>query len=726
MAGAAFAQSEDTELRGESVIVTAPGPEKLAGELISKVDALDRAELISDMQGTLGDTLAKRPGVTTTYFGAGASRPVLRGLGAERVLVLTNGMGVIDASAASPDHQAGTDGLDAERVEILRGPAALAYGGQAIGGVVNVIDGLMVMEKPDKSLSGQGFGAFNSVNEGSEFAGQGGVVFGDFVLKFTASHRDFDDYEIPGFAESSRLRAMEDDHDEDEHGDHDDDEDDHDDHDHDHDEHDHEDEEIRDLLNNSFLKTDTIGAGLSWVGEKAYIGVAVRRQISDYGLPGHSHEHDHGDEDHNEHHDDEKSLLLAEDDHDDHAHEEELIEEAYIGLEQVRVDVQTGWRFDHDILDSLELKLTSADYEHAEFEGPGEIGTQYFTDGIEGRVELDHSFGDALGTLGIQAVDKEFRAEGEEAFITPTDTKSFGAFLYEAREWESGFGVEGGVRLESVDYDNINFGTQEFSLFSGSFGVHRHFENGVFIGLQASVTDRAPNESELFADGAHLATDQYEVGNRDLDVEKGVNLEATARWTGDNLRLGVNVFRTDFSNFTYLTPGMTMHDGELTDEVDELPVFLFVQEDADFFGGELYGSLDMPSGALGADWTLDAGIDLVEAKLDGGGRVPYIPPVTFNTDVTADWGIFDAGIGVTIAQQQNDPGVGVLETDGYEMLNVSAGLDLAEFIPQLGQARLFVQGRNITDEEIRYATSVLKDQLPAPGRNVRVGLSAKF
>lgn len=727
LAGAAFAQTDETELRGSTVIVTSPGPERSADEIISTVDALDRTDLVANMQGTLGDTLANRPGVSTSYFGAGASRPVLRGLGAERVLVLTNGLGVIDVSADSPDHQTGTDGLDAERIEILRGPSALAYGGQAIGGVVNVIDGLIVKEKPEQAVFGEGFGAYNSVSEGSEFAGQGGVVFGDFVFKFSASTRDFGDYEIPGFAESALFRAMEEDeHDhEDDHDDDDHDEDDHDeDEDHDHE----EEEEVRDLLTNSFLKTDTYSAGLSWVGNNSWLGVAVRRQESTYGLPGHHHhheedeDHDHEDEDHDH---DEKYLVAAEDDDDDHLHEGEE-EQASIELEQTRVDVQGGHRFDHDILDQIEFKFSAADYEHAEMEGPGEVGTLYTTEGVEGRVELDHSIGDTLGTVGVQFTDKDFNAEGEEAFISPTSTTSFGAFLYESIELESGFGVEGGLRLESVDYANETFGSKEFSLFSGSLGVHQHFENGFFVGAQLSLTDRAPNQSELFANGAHLATEQFEVGNPDLEIEQGVNLEGTARWRGENLRIGINVFMTDFSNFTYLTPGETLHDGALTDEVDELPVFLFVQEDAEFHGGELYGSFDVPAGLLGADWTVDAGVDLVEAKLDGGGRVPYIPPVTLNTDVTADWGIFDASLGVTIAKGQNDPGEGVLITEGYETLNISAGLDLDEFIPQLGEARLFVQGRNITDEEVRYATSVLKDLLPAPGRNIRVGLSAKF
>ncbi len=133
-------QGDDAPLVESPVIVTGPGPDRTADELIGNATAIGRETIIESLAGSLGDTLDRQPGVASTFFGQGASRPVLRGLGAERVQVLTNGIGVIDASAASPDHQVTTDGIDAETIEILRGPAALAYGGQAISGVVNVIE----------------------------------------------------------------------------------------------------------------------------------------------------------------------------------------------------------------------------------------------------------------------------------------------------------------------------------------------------------------------------------------------------------------------------------------------------------------------------------------------------------------------------------------------------------------------------------------------------------
>ncbi|MCR9080746.1 MAG: TonB-dependent receptor [Hyphomonadaceae bacterium] len=688
------AMAQDDERREAPVIVTAPGPDRSADELVGNATAIDREDILQDLSSTLGDTLDRQPGVTTTFFGQGASRPVLRGLGAERVQVLTNGIGVIDASAASPDHQVSADGIDAEAIEILRGPAALAYGGQAIGGVVNVIDGLIVEELPDAPMSGDLFGAYNSVNEGTELAGRGQFVAGDFVLSLSASQRDFDNFDIPDFAESSLLRALEEA--EEDHGDDDDDHE--------------EEEEVRDTLENSFLETQTLAAGLSWVGDNAFLGVAVRQQTSEYGLPGHGHEHEegHGDDD------------------DDHGDEEEEEENPFIDLEQTRIDIRGGVTVNNGFLTDVTGSLAIVDYEHTEFEAPGEAGTVYESDGVEGRLEFGHEIGNFAGAFGVQFLDKTLDATGAEAFISETDTQSVGVFLYETQEWASGFGVEGGLRAEQVELDNVNAGSVDFSLFSGSVGIHQHFASGLFLGGQVSYAERAPNESELFAFGPHLATQQFEVGNASLNKETGLNLEATARWRGDNGGIGINVFATEFNDFIYLTPGLAFEDGVVSDEADGLPVFAFTQEGASFLGGEIYADYAIDGGPLGADWTFDASLDFVEGDLDSGGNVPFIPPVTLNAGANAEWGAYAFGAAITVAEDQVDEGEGSLITDGYTTLDLRGSVALSEFGIGADGTQAFVEARNVTDEEVRYATSVLKDVAPAPGQNIRVGVRVAF
>ncbi|MEO1659990.1 MAG: TonB-dependent receptor [Pseudomonadota bacterium] len=686
----AIAQDSE-ELREPVIIVSAPGPDRAANELIGNATALDREDILETLAGSLGDTLDRQPGVSTTFFGPGASRPVLRGLGAERVQVLTNGIGVIDVSAASPDHQVTADAIDAEAIEILRGPAALAYGGQAIGGVVNVIDGLIAEELPEEPASGDLFAAYNSVNEGTELAGRGQFTAGQLVFSLSGSMRDFDNYDIPDFSESALQRALEEAEEEEEGEEHS------------------EEEEVRGTAENSFLETSSLAAGVSWVGENAFFGVAVRQQTAEYGLPGHGHEHEEEE---------------GEEEGEEHSEEEE--ENPFIDLEQTRIDLRGGVSVNNGFLTDIIGTFSFSDYEHTEFEAPGEAGTIFANEGYEGRVEFDHTIAGFDGAFGFQISDREFSAVGEEAFVSPTDIQNLGVFLYETKEFESGVGVEGGLRIDTVELDNVNFGSADFDLFSGSFGVHRHFDTGLFIGGQLSYTERAPSESELFAFGPHLATDQFEVGNANLGKESGLNLEGTARWTYDTGSFGINLFVTEFSDFTFLTPGEAVVDGVLTDEGDGLAVFLFTQDDASFIGGEIYGELFVDDGPLGADWEFGGSVDFVEADLDSGGNVPFIPPLTFNGDASAEWGAWEIGAAVTIAGDQDDAGTGQLPTDGYTTLDLRGEVDLSDFGFGADGTEAFIEARNVTDEEVRFATSVLKDLIPAPGQNIRVGVRLAF
>ena len=684
--------AQSDERREETVIVSAPGPERSADELVGNATALGREDILETLSASLGDTLDRQPGVSSTFFGAGASRPILRGLGAERVQVLTNGIGVIDVSAASPDHQVTADGIDAEKIEILRGPAALGYGGQAIGGVVNVIDGLIVDDIPDEPFSADLFTAYNSVNEGTELAGRGQFTAGQLVFTLSGSMRDFDDYDIPDFSESAFQRAAEEEeHEGEEEGE----------------EHE-EEEEVRGTAENSFVETQTLSAGVSWVGENAFLGVAVRQQTAEYGLPGHGHEEEHGEEEEGE----------------EHSEEEE--ENPFIDLEQTRIDIRGGVTVNNGFLTDVIGTLAIVDYEHTEFEAPGEAGTLFGNEGIEGRVEFDHEFAGFEGAFGLQYSDREFSAIGEEAFVTPTDIQNIGVFLYEAQEWDDVIAIEGGLRIDMVEYDNVEFGTADFDLFSGSFGAHKHYDGGIWLGGQVSYTERAPSESELFAFGPHLATEQFEVGDPTLSKESGLNVEGTLRWAGDNASVGINLFVTEFSDFIYLEPGTAVVDGELTDEGDGLPVFRFVQQDASFYGGEIYGDLMIEEGFLGADWEFSGSLDFVEASLDDGGNVPFIPPITFNGDVSAGWGAFELGAAVTIAGDENDPGIGQLPTDGYNTLDLRGEVDLSDFGIGADGTEAFVEARNVTDEEVRFTTSVLKDLIPAPGQNIRVGVRLAF
>jgi iron complex outermembrane receptor protein len=508
---------------GEVVVVTGIGPARSSDELIASTTVLDTSDVIERLSGGLGDTLAGLPGVSSTAFGPGASRPIIRGLGAERVQVLINGIGVIDASAASPDHAVTGDPLGAERIEILRGPASLAYGGGAIGGVVNVIDGLIVDQLPSETLSGAVYGALTSVDDGKQAAGRLVASTGSLVAVVNGSWLATDDIDIPGFAltEAARADAIAGGAD--------------------------PADFANGTLPNSGVENRSLSAGLSLVGDSAFVGAGVRRLDSTYGIP--------------------------------------FEDEAFIDLEQTRYDMRGGLIFNGPIR-SLKGWGSVVDYTHTEFEDPSTPGTMFTSEGWEGRVELGHApFAGLEGSIGVQASERDFAAVGAEALISPTETKPTGFFVFETYD-QGDWGLEGGLRFDDVELDNIVAGRRSFEAWNASVGAHAHVGQNWFLGAAIARTARAPTDLELFADGPHLATGQFEVGDDTFSVEEGVNVELSARWESSALNLSAAVYRFDFDGFIYLEDTGAVDGGDPLDPEDDLPIFQYVQAGASFTGAE--------------------------------------------------------------------------------------------------------------------------------------------
>ncbi|MDZ4761988.1 MAG: TonB-dependent receptor [Alphaproteobacteria bacterium] len=635
------------------IVVTGIGPARSSDELIASTTVLDQEAIVERLDRGLGDTLAGLPGISSTSFGPGASRPIIRGLGAERVQVLTNGIGVIDASAASPDHAVLADPLGAERIEILRGPAALAYGGGATGGVVNVIDGLIVETLPERALSGQLYGGLTSADEGQQAAGRMTASAGGFVGVLHGSYLDADEVDIPGFALSETARAA----------------------------------VIADggpdepfaseSLPNSAVENQGLSGGLSWVGDSAFIGAAVRRTENAYGIVGEVG--------------------------------------PYIDMEQTRYDARGGLNFETGIIRSLKASASVADYEHTEFESPGEPGAAFANDGVEGRIEFQHApIREFEGSIGVQASERDFAATGDESFITLTNTRQAGVFIYEAYERER-WGLEGGLRYDNVKVDNVVGGERSFEAFNASFGGHAHLTEQLFLGASVSRTERAPTDVELFANGPHLATGQFEVGDSAIGTETGVTAEASIRWEAGPLSIEGSVYRYDFDGFIYLrdtgvvTPGP---DGDL-------PVFQFSQQDANFTGGEVTATAQLGIVA-GIDMQADGSVDIVRAEFEAGGNLPFIPPATISAGLEGRRGVLSGRLGAQYGFEQDR--VAPFETPTGDFLTVDARMAF-ELSPSL---QLILEGRNLSDEDVRIHASPLKEVAPQPGRNFRVALLARF
>lgn len=648
------------------MIVTAP-LDRARSDVAQGVVVLDQEEILAAPLGGLGETLDAEPGVASSFFGAGASRPIIRGLGEDRVRILSNGVGVIDASAISPDHAVTSEGLEAQRIEVLRGPSALAYGGNAVGGVVNVIDGLIAEERPEEGLGGQYYAGLATGLESR--AAAGGITFGHgpFALRVEAFTREADDFEIPGYADAHAADEIAEGED--------------------------PAEFAEGAAPNSFADAQGAAIGMSLVGEDGFIGFSVRRYETLYGIPGEHEHHEDGEEE---------------------EEEEDLLGGPRIDMEQTRYDVRGGFEHDFLIFDRAHAALAIVDYTHAEIEPSGEIGTVFTNEGWEWRLEAhQRTFGNLSGAWGVSAFEKDFAAEGEEAFISPTTTEEIGAFT--VQRYESGpFSIEGGVRFDQRTLNNDVWGERSFDLVSASLSGGWRPAPGAFLGLTLARTERAPTETELFADGPHLATASFEIGDPSLDEEIATTAEIAARWRDDRFRVEASLYHASFADFIALVPTGA--------EEDDLPVFQFVQRDATFVGGEIeIGAALFALG--GVSFSGDAGFDWVRGEFDEGGDLPRIPPRTFTLGLEADHDLFTARLEWQDVAEQDRIADLETPTPGYQLLNAQfnwrplRGSDAVSFL---------IDARNLTDEEARVHTSFVKDLLPRPGRSIRFAVLGRF
>jgi len=682
--------AQDADLMDE-IIVTGSPLVRSVDEAITGVSVLTGEELSNRLAGTIGETLKSEPGVSSTFFGAGASRPIIRGQGGDRVRVLTNGIGSIDASSASPDHAVAAEPAQAERIEVLRGASLLRYGSSGSGGIINVIDGRIPTELPENGVDGAVRIGASSVDNGREAAGSIDFGAGNLVFHFDGTIRETDDYRIPGFAESARFRALEEA--EEEEG-HDDEEEGH--------EHD-EEEEAFGRLENSQTKSTALTGGASYIGERGFIGFAVHKFDTDYGIPGgHGHEEEEGHDDEEEGHDDEE-----------HEEEEEGEENITIGLDQTRLDVNAALNFDGPI-ETVQFFGGYADYKHTEFEGPGEVGTVFTNEGYEARLEaIQREKNGWAAAYGVQLRNRDFAAVGEEAFVPPTKTKQIGVYTFHEKEIGN-FHLEGAARYENTQQENsVTNQDIDFNLLSLSAGGDVHITDAIRLGGTVFRTERAPTTEELFSNGPHLATEQFELGDPTLGKETATGVEAAFRHREDGHYITVNAFYTDYSNYIFET--------ETGEEEDGLDVFQFTGEDASFKGFEVQGGMDL---AQMGTFTLkaDALAEYVRAKTDSG-NLPRIPPLSVLTGIEADSERFNFRAEVDYAAKQNKVEVFEIPTDDYALVNLfatwRAPMDAQD-------VRLSLSVLNALDDDARQHTSFIKDIVPLPGRNVRFSIASSF
>jgi iron complex outermembrane receptor protein len=674
-----------THQNEEGIIVTAPFVRQL--DILAGTSVLTGADLQRELRPQIGDTLARLPGVSATSFTPGASRPVLRGFQGERVRVLTDGIGSIDASNTSADHAVTIDPLTAERIEVLHGPAVLLFGGQAIGGAVNVLDRRIPRAVPENGFHLDAIGLYGSAADERSVGGAVDVALGGgLVFHVDGSFRKSDDLRVGGFVLSPELRAeqLEVALEEAAEG--------------------HLDEAaealelagLRGRLPNSATEQKSAGAGLALIRDGFSLGASVSLFDSDYGVPsrpgsghGHGEEEEEGGEEHGE-------------------------EAVTIGLEQVRFDLRGEFQLGSGFLDRVRIRFGAADYEHTEFEGD-EIGTVFKSDGLEGRIEfVQRERNGWQGASGVQYFKRDLEAIGAEAFVPPNQTSQLGLFTLQEVDFGS-LSVEAAARYERSDVSSDTVGIdRSFNAFSAAFGAAYEPAPRVRVGANVSRTERAPAAEELFSNGPHIATQAFELGDPGLSKEKSWGGEAYVRVEKAGFRFSATAFANWFDDFIF--------QAETGDEEDDLPVFQYLQRDARYYGFEAEVSATLFE-AAGFRFVADGVADYVRATIRGGGPVPRIPPLRLLGGVEAQSDKFDGRVEVEWTADQERVAAFENRTDGHTLVNASIAWR------PWGRERettILLSANNIFDVDARRHASFTKDFVPLAGRDFRISARLSF
>ncbi|MCK0537445.1 TonB-dependent receptor domain-containing protein [Alcanivorax quisquiliarum] len=676
----AATHADDTPVQLAPVRVSAMALDEDADQLAVPYSVMEGDELLLRNSATLGETLNGQPGVHADSFGGGSNRPVIRGQTAPRVSVLSDGASLLDASAISPDHAVTAEPLLIRRVEVLRGPAALLYGGGAIGGVVNLLDDKIPTHMPHAGA--EGFVAVRGNTVANERAGAAGLTLQaseHLAVRVEGSTRDADDYEVHGF---DQLR-----------------------------------------VDGTYARSHNGAFGLSWITPRGYIGAAYSYRTDKYGLPGHSHEyegchphgaslhcdphgHDHHSHDHNEHH--------------DHAHGV-----PYVDLVSERLDVRGEYRDPLPGIERLRLRASYTDYAHDEIEG-GVVGTRFENLGYEARIEAEHAAVAGLhGVVGVQYGFNRLRTVGTEAFLPQTESETAGVFLLEHYTLNDQWHLEAGARQDyqkiRTRHDPRDLPSSRMFATSASVAATWQFLPDYHLSWTAAHSQRLPHAQELYARGVHLATNTYECGlfpsiytcgdagsDTRIKRESSRNIGVNLRRNHGALTFDIGLFHNHIGNYIY---------ARTLDQFEDFRLIKYSQADAEFTGAEAEATW-FPSDS----YSLTAFGDTVRARFDNGGNLPRIPAYRAGLRLHRYWDTVIGELEYYRVGTQRDIADYEQRTPGHHMVNAAL-----TWQPR-GDERytLFVRGTNLLREKVWHHSSFLAHSVPEPGRSVSLGARLTF
>ena len=666
-----FSQVDDQTVELDEVVLSLPFNQTL-GKSVIKVDKINFNDLNPILQQYISKSISKLPGVSILSTGPGVSKPSIRGLSYDRVVVYSQGVR-LENQQWGDEHGIGVSTSGINSIEVIKGPSYVLYGSDAMGGVLYVEP-----ERYSSDFSVDYMGLYNSNYNGiTNNLGLKGSS-GKFSYIARANMVDNQSFSTP-------------------------------------------DGEVE----NTWFKENDVQAGLKYETEKFSSDLRLTMNFSELGLPhmeeGHDDHDDHDEEGHDDHdeegHDDHE-------DHEDHYQELSHTTLSWVNTFDLGNDHQLNVTLGRQLNDRKEFGGHEEEEGHDDHDEEGHDDHDDHEGHEEGEAELDMQLStntldvslvmpqsDNLNlTIGANFLSQENKNFGHEELIPDAEKKDFG--LYALGQ----ITMENGAALLGVRYDNrsisSDMGSADFSNFNGSVGIKRDFENSS-LRFNIGSGYRAPNLIELFADGVHHGTFRYERGNLNLVAEKSFQTDISFDINNDDSSVSFDLFYNDISDYIYISPSSDREDG--------FAVYDYMQQDSELYGGEISFAKK-----TGFDWlSYNTSLEYIFAESADGEALPFISPLTFNQvfniDISSNYSF---EIDFLAKAKQGRVSMFEEETDGYSVLNLS-GNWMTSFLDN--DLNIFWSISNVFDKEYydhlsRFKTAGIEEM----GRNISVGLKYNF
>lgn len=649
------------------IVVTGVTAERGLEETYRPTIVLGGAELDRQLSGSLAATLRRQQGLAVRSFGPAPAQPIIRGMGGDRVLVLEDGNRTGDLSSGGADHAVGVDPIGAERIEVVRGPAGLLYGSNALGGVINVIREEIPRAYPERTEATVALEG-TSVNRGGTVAGSLLLpVGGRYALRGEASLRRGGDLQTPlGELPNTDSRGL------------------------------------------------NLALGASWLPSWGFAGASYRAYFLDHGIPGEFQGvqipggHPGGVSAETR-----RQVGRAQLGHFDGVGpfaslqmEGNLIHYLHREIEGTQ---SSGEPIIGTSFDQITATLnTVAHHEHS----PGSVR-------VSGALGAFGSFRDLI-TGGSYSGARDARETNLALFLHEELERSRYRIQAGVRyDW---------IRVEPTDLRPIDTGNGEVEVRTRTFGSASaslagliDLREGWVVGAGVARAFRAPSVSELFSAGPHLADFSYDIGNPELGTETGLGFDLFLRVNRPGVTFEGTVFRNRISNFIHNRP-----TGETDPRFGRFPVFRAVGADALFAGAD--GSLALE---VRPSLVVDGTVSYVQAEyMETGEPLPAIPPLSGSIRVRYEVRSWFLSVGwdgrasqtrVPFAIENPVPGeediIPERPTAGHGLMNVGAGLRW--YSGELSHA-LTLTVDNALDRVWRDHLSRAREVAPEAGRNVQL------